>query len=683
MKEKRRTKARFNPLKSRRTAAVTPVEGEMYHESSDMNLLGDIPSIIDSIHVDQSADRQLIGLASIHNFLHKNQAENIDENLLALMKSGLLDTLLKNIGFSPLSGANVNSMSSSQDIVLESLRVLLALIQSRPEYLRQIANFRDFTSYICEIALGMNLEIFGEYLCDILILLACDSEKAFEQISRSAFIKELPSRTISLLLNGCNASNMLLSASELIMVMSEGNRYALKWFPQDVVANLNMALTTDNIGLKLSVTLACVSFNLLLLVDMQASDEDSIQSSLFLGGLKSIERVISANTVDMFALEVISRAAFVAGRFIDGDGDLQNDDADFELEEQKMLDEDANIAESLEQDVEMTSSDVHLTSNGNITNAEKSIGHIFAKWIYQENICEKLVSTIMDEFNSSSISLTISAINTLSDVISNFPEAFIRKDIDKFQRLFSEQLWLKLRDISSKATMNTISLMESIALFAATSGLMWALSRVICKCATSPIGFFYDHFFSQEWLPLYQSLLQPANVESEAQSLFRKLLLVSRVNMCGILAAYAQNQSLNADIVQQMTEFLVDRLTGQTNFGQHETSPAVMTELINAFMDLHGQDQYDNEYRKLPVKVVDTIVNTARNKSKAIDPRGKNKEIPAVPSKYSWINDCLLLQRNESIIIEGRDVRDRLWDMYVNLIRFRQYKSSLLITKNR
>ena len=566
-------------------------------------------------------------------------------------------------------------------MLLETIRCLISLSDLKPDILREIIS-KGVVAKLIILSSG-NGNVFDQ--CSVLMSAAiCESQSAFDQVCNGQeFVNALIDRVVG-------NPDADIACFELLMILSEDNGKTKFWFTDErlhALVNHSYMKSFKADKLEYSLSLSCILLNILASRNPSkphiAADLLAQLISTCLQVIGTVAReVFSKSTEDEYAfvMAAISKMVFVANYFNDGE-DEGEDEAVIEeaMVDDEMQDGDEAVFEDdgmVDEEIMMDSSAVKSSSN-----EAASLMTKYYDFLKSNQIIQSLLQ--LEKNEQSPTAVKFKAINTLSDIFMNMTPSYIRNVATEsdFVKLYFDEIWTQIKQLSSHSVTDSAAATEQIARFILLTNLMWTLGRGLSDDCKIKLPYTAD-FFHQEWMPLYKACFQMSCDDDKVGSILNSVLFIARTNLTGLLSSYAVNQP-SLQSAEELHLFLMDRMQGTSSeiVPHVEQSQAVIAELVNAFIDLHAQDDHHSIYKSHQIPLImDTMVKQCRAMSKSIDPRK-----PLVPQHLlkpallkqmpAWFASELM-ERVE-MYLDARSIRDRMWDMYVNMNRFKQYKAKM------
>ena len=241
-------------------------------------------------------------------------------------------------------------------------------------------------------------------------------------------------------------------------------------------------------------------------------------------------------------------------------------------------------------------------------------------------------------------------------------------------------------DPSAVLTQLFKTLLDQInALYSKTPDLQLALLLESCLSALSALG----HAMTEDlqfpvssnaiadgdvdsllvlWLGWYKKSFVPAGVTVPQEMTL--LLANIRSHLITILDVISTDPQLSPEHARQIGEFLLCRMELPLMGGNADIpiddNPTVISEVINTYLDLFGPDTHNAVFDSIGhLSRLQTLIPVLKPAVKKIDPRKRLQ--PRFNGE--WAKEIAM-----RVDLDMRAVRDRLWDMQVNLTRFVKYK---------
>ncbi|KAI3648965.1 hypothetical protein MP228_006819 [Amoeboaphelidium protococcarum] len=353
----------------------------------------------------------------------------------------------------------------------------------------------------------------------------------------------------------------------------------------------------------------------------------------------------------------------------------------FESNEGEDLDEEEVVDDMKDDD--MINQDEVMIDNVEDAAIVKIVDGGLVDYLRSSLISSQLFQSVLSSLTSQEVLVDLKSLCTLTSFICS---------------LLSDAQSLKLDQNILLETLNSISQVLSSVQEVQTRVLVLLCYSEVCSVISAHLlsigGSISSDLVTSQLLLVFESLYQLTVSEDlnnyNTNRSMSQIVLAIRTNLISLLDVIVQSPCLNEQQLKCISLFMVNCIesqVGSSNSTQlSQYSPTVLSEVINAFIDLYGPDTYNQFYADNIClhKKLKALSGTIKARVKAINPRQSNasnyqEQLSCQVAQDLQLSDMTVLEFvAQAVDVDYRNARLRLSEMHQNLVRFLKYKDQQL-----
>ncbi|KAI3630312.1 hypothetical protein MIR68_011747 [Amoeboaphelidium protococcarum] len=352
----------------------------------------------------------------------------------------------------------------------------------------------------------------------------------------------------------------------------------------------------------------------------------------------------------------------------------------FESNEGEELDEE-EVVDEMEDD-DMINQDEVMIDNVEDAAIVKIVDGGLVDYLRSSLISSQLFQSVLSSIASQMVLVDLKCLCTLTSFICS---------------LLSNAQNIKLDQQILLETLNSISQVVGSVQEVQMRVLVLLCYSEVCSVTSAQLlsigGSISSNQVTNQLLLVFESLYQltvSEDLNNNTNRSMSQIVLAIRTNLMSLLDVVVQSPCLNEQQLKCVSLFMVNCIESQVGSGSSaqvsQYSPTVLSEVINAFIDLYGPDTYNQFYADNVFlhKKLKALSSTIKVRVKAINPRQSNAsnyhdQLSCQVAQELQLSDMTVIDYVAlAVDVDYRNARLRLSEMNQNLVRFLKYKDQQL-----
>ncbi|KAI3634375.1 hypothetical protein MIR68_007979 [Amoeboaphelidium protococcarum] len=560
------------------------------------------------------------------------------ENVKPIVKHGVLNWLIEAVSSSQI----VEAVSIK---CLQSLHALASLPQEAP--IKQLLD-ADIHSVLNGILQSSHNDILSEYSVKILVELCYAVENSYALIDERTLL-ELMQRTQNQIIIG--------SILELVMLNCQTKQ------EYSELVNTSLHDMRSKVDQQQRVLLECCIIENLCHAETYPSNVQ-LSVEFFLNFLH--EQFSEMENVHRFS-NLCPVFEYLA--------DIFESNEDEELDEEEVVDD--------MEDDDVINQDEVMIDNVEDAAIVKIVDGGLVDYLRSSLISSKSFQSVLSSLPSQEVLVDLKSLCTLTSFICS---------------LLSDAQSIKLDWNIFLETLNSISQVVTSVQEVQRRVLVLLCCSEVCSVVSALLlsigGSTSSDQVTSQLLLVFESLYQLTVSEDlnnyNTNRSMSQIVLAIRTNLISLLDVIVQSPCLNEQQLKCISLFMVNCIESQVGSGNStqlsQYSPTVLSEVINAFIDLYGPDTYNQFYADNIClhKKLKALSGTIKARVKAINPRQSNasnyqEQLSCQVAQDLQLSDMAVIDYvAQAVDVDYRNARLRLSEMHQNLVRFLKYKDQQL-----